>query len=260
MVKKVRIPKGSHYITRDVPQDWQSVHRKPKHKLLIFKALLTDDVETAICAGFDISTPVYKAMDSMDAAALYGLLKPLLKASAVPIVERIDFQGVAYWMPLEAFNDGTGIQFALADSFLKQYLETQADSRLACLVATILRPKTTDLQLEIRSREQVEAESIALSKLPMEVSMMVLTYFLGVKQLVADWYGDYAFGDEETECLETMHFPKFGWWGLFNSIAETGVFGTYIQVLQTPLHRLMMHTVETRRKALEIKALSSVKT
>lgn len=188
-----------------------------------------------------------------------------LGAIDAPLLSQFNHAGLIWLLPRAQFKDGAAIEFPMADQFVMAFSKSGAESDLLKVVGSLATPVEngqTKRQI-IKSREDAEHRADILRGISIETAMAVLLYFLGIKQFIAEKYGDFLFDDEDDDDDDALvraamaHFPNFGWWGSFLGIAESGVFGTYEQVLQTNFHRVVMFLIEKRKEAKRQKAAFS---
>ena len=146
-----------------------------------------------------------------------------------------------YDLPGDGFENATCLQWALADEYF-QAIGTGDEAAAMNLAAVILRSKTND-------RKDVAATAKELADIQATYLAALVSYFAGVKAYVHKVYGAYLFKKDDDE--EQPTGPQFGWWGVFLSVAESGTFGTYEQVLQTNFHTLCVYLVQKQQEAEE---------
>lgn len=197
---------------------------------------------------------VWLALSDDDLSALLNAIDWMkIEPSTVPIISAIIWKGKTYTLPATNFDNGTAVQFPLADKFLQAFTEKGEEEDLLRLVASLcLAAKNDEFIIEKRAE--------LLRGLPQETQVAVMLYFIGIKQFIADTYGEYLFDEEEEEedllvRVSVSHFPNFGWWAAYLQIAESGVFGNYEQVLNTNFHKVIMYLIEKRKESKRMKAV-----
>lgn len=167
-----------------------------------------------------------------------------------------------YLLPRPKFENGTCLDFVLADGYFQAWMSTGDPAQLLRLVATLCRePRrdkrealtTGDERVPLRQKEEVEHRARRLDGLPPEITASVMLYFAGVKEYVARTYWvlfdspnptQNGEGEGDTERDRDGDGPKFGWWSVFLQVAETGIFGQYEEVLQRRLHLVCVHLTD----------------
>ena len=198
-------------------------------------------------------TEVFFDLDEDDQSALIDQLDWLkIEGHSTPLIKEFTHNGTGYTLPKAKFQDGTAIEFALADQFLETFTQSGDTQDLLKLVGALAAPTEKGKRLPLLNREDAEHRADVLRGLPFETAMAVLLCGVGVKEYVSKSY-PFLFDDADDEDdvnvrAAVAHFPNFGWWGAYLGIAETGVFGNYAQVLQTNFHRICMFLTEKRKE------------
>lgn len=154
--------------------------------------------------------------------------------------------GVTRLTPGDGFEHGTCLQWALAEEYFQQVVSGD-DQAVYLLAAVLLRPADDP----VRDRKQLEADVKIMRQLKEELVGSLALYFAGVKQYVHEIYGEHLFTRTSEEEQDQPRGPHFGWWGAYLSVAESGTFGTYDQVLQTGFHTVCVYLVQKKREADE---------
>lgn len=248
-----------------LPQSWEEL--RGRRRLLLFTAALTKG-ESALPSIVMQCNKVPKwawiAMDPIDRAGVlahYRWMLPRPDCTTVPF-KAFTHNGVEYWLPKAKFENGTCLEFALADGYYKRYRETGDESALMKLVATLCRPAKTaegdilasgDIRIGMVSKEQVENRANAMKGLSAAMQVAVLLYFIGVKEYVNKTFWMLFDHPPETEPdheenpeaePERPAGPKFGWWSKFMEVGASNLFGNYEEVLQKRLFLICMHLVD----------------
>lgn len=172
-----------------------------------------------------------------------------------PVLHYICPRKVALYFPAEDFTNVTGREYALFDDMIMQ--DGQEDKILAvlCRPTNPTRPKS-DKRIPLTSRDDIEAWLPEVQAIPQEIRTYLHAIFSGYRVKLYETYKDWIFtpptrvtDDDQPESTSTL---DFGWWGAFLSIAKDGVFGTYDEVLQTPIHNICMHMAKEAEEALRL--------
>jgi len=173
-------------------------------------------------------------------------------------------QGVTYHFATAKGESVSCIEYALADDYYKDFSEGN-ESALLRLVATIWREadmdearalRRDDKRVPLYSKSEVEKRAKALQSAPMEIHLQALLFFGGLKAYIYRVYGKWLFEepDDPEDDADTAteqpppSAPDFGWWGIFQRLAESGTYGVKDQVLQESIHEVCINLV---RKQVE---------
>lgn len=181
-------------------------------------------------------------------------------------VAEFEHRGQRYVMPAPKGSNLWCIEFPLADEFYQQFTEGEQEGALLLLLATLAREpladeaealRRGDVRVPLYDRAEVQARAGRLEGVPYEVTMQALLYFAGLKTYVHEMYGAWLFdapeGDDDEDAepvADSSGLPDFGWWGVFQQVAEAGVFGHHVrEVHQAPFHDVCVHLVRKRVEA-----------
>lgn len=190
-----------------------------------------------------------------------------IKPDATPVFPEFRHGGQTYFLPRAKFENGTCVEFAIADGYYEAFMKKPNPQTLINLVATLCREAhpdeqrhltTGDVRVAIVRRDEAEHRAKSLQTLPSEIVYAVLLYFAGVKLYIHQTYW-MLFDQEQPEVQEGEENlpkpgPRFGWWSRFMEIAESGLFGDYMAVMQTRLHLVCMYLVDQHQKNERLKA------
>lgn len=260
-----------------LPEHWNDV-QPDAHRRRWWRWAMTLPPEAAQRAMVRDLLPrwVRLRISALDFAALAHLLSWTKAEADCDVVPVPSFQHkyVTYHFPKPKGENLVCIEFPLADEYYQQFLDDNANERaLMCLLATLAREQNYDTEAVLRqgdarialhSREEVEARADRLRGVPGEYCLQALLWFAGMKGYVHRVYGPWLFEqeDEEEEDApsgspeggENAGSPNFGWWGIYQGVAESGVFGTISQVHQAAFHDVCVYLV---RKRVEAEAMRS---
>lgn len=270
---------------RVLPEFWREVSER--HRLRYYTWLLAGG-ESAMpeVARHLVRLPgwAWQAMRPEVVAAFAGTLAWMLPkpdcGDAQPF-EYFDHDGRRYYLPKANGENLTCIEYPLADEYLQAFqnspgdLESPGESTLLKLVATLCREREPEPEMRLRrddqrrplhSRAEVTARAERLKGLHPAHQAHVMMWFAGMKQYLHKTYKNWLFEpDDEEEDDEAPdqqpttnnQSPNFGWWGIFQDVAEAGAFGTSVeQVLQAPFHDVCVWLVRQRVKADEMRSAS----
>lgn len=246
---------GRGTFSAQMPENWGEI--PPSVRLECLRLLLLEDsilMRIAILKKL-IKLPkwVWLSLSDDDLSALLDVVSWMkIEPITVPIIDGFLWKGKVYKLTATNFDNGTAVQFPLADKFLQAFTEKGEEENLLRLVAALCVAAKNDEFI-------IEKRAESLQGLPHETQIAVMLYFIGIKQFISDTYGEYLFDDDEEEedlavRVSVAHFPNFGWWAAYLQIAESGVFGNYEQVLNTNFHKVIMYLIEKRKESKRMKA------
>lgn len=222
---------------------------------------------------------VRQQLSDLDMAAFVqqlGWAQMSPKCDHVPVPE-FTLHGQRYLMPQPKGANVSCIEFALADEFYTQFMDQQDERATLLLLATLAREaepdeatalRRGDNRLPLHTREEVDARATQLAGADPELLTQALLYFSGLKNFVHDIYGEWLFetddvpdddDDDEDEQPTARRkapaeYPNFGWWGIFQQVAEGGVFGHHVNDVHAAFfHDVCVYLVRKRVEARQQK-------
>lgn len=230
--------------------------------------------------ALDVPRWAWRAMRPEAVAAFAGALAWMLpRPDCGPDqpFEYFDHRGIRYHLPAPSGENLACIEYPLAEEYFNRMQEEgQAEKALLLLVATLCRGhdykperirRRADRRRPLYTRTEVEARAAELEGLHPAYQAHVLHWYVGLKQYVHRTYKNWLFEEpeeeEEDEAGEsTSHqsnqSPNFGWWGIFQDVAEAGTFGRSVEeVLQAPFHDVCVWLVRQRVKAEEMRGANT---
>lgn len=251
---------------RVLPESWKDVPAARRLTYLTWWTTQPADAPERIARdALRLPRWCWRAMAGQDKAAILERLawtEPKVDCEDPPL-QCFRHRRRTYWLPRANFENGSCLEFALADMYYQDFIETGDTGWLLRVVATLCRERkrdrkaalaTGDERLPLRQKEEVEARAARLDGLDPMLLGAVLLYFVGVKKFVSEVYevlfssppeGDQA---ADREPGHDSDAPKFGWWSIFLQAAGEGIFGQYEEVLQRRLHLVCMHLVDQHDK------------
>lgn len=184
------------------------------------------------------------------------------QCATVPLHE-VRHGGASLLMPRPNGENMTCFEFAISDHLYEQYLLKQDDKDLHTLTYCLFRERDSDSaaadarsddRLPLRSEREAARRIERLGPPSLEMQVQALLYFGGLKNYIRATYGSWIFeepDDDEDDTKEKPESqePNFGWWGIFQSVAEGGAFGDLERVYQTGLHDVCVYLVRKRVEA-----------
>ena len=253
---------------RNLPESWAEFIAQKHDALAALKLLLTlpETIAKIKILETILALPksIFKALPDelvVDLVSKLDWLKPDI--SPIALLSHFDHQNVRYHLPKDNFQNGTALEFALADDYFKKASEGD-ESALLNLIATLCRPERTDKQAAItagdlreplNSRSEVEYRAAQLAQLDPSLQVAVYLYFAGCKKYISDLYGSYIFAkNEETEEeieasqeTQAQNAEPFGWWGVFMELAQNPINEDRIH--QKNFHSLCVWLVRQKHQA-----------
>lgn len=252
---------------RKLPERWEDVsdRRRPHY----YRLLLSENgLRSAAIQLLGLPAWAIRAMKPDQWAALENALSWM---SPVPDCAKLPFKQFAYnditfFFPGQKGENISCLEYAIADEYFTEFVSQDRDSALLLLCATICREghrsraerlRRDDQRAPLHSRAEVIERASYLRGLPVEYQMASLMYFAGLKEYVNKTYGPWLFddddADEEYQPKKNENSPppapNFGWWGVYQDVAEAGLFGTIEQVYQASFHDVAMWLVRQTIKS-----------
>jgi hypothetical protein len=253
---------------RTLPQGWSEVPRKKRLKYFELSVLASRKAMRQVVLDLlHLPRRVEKRIRADELAAMIQSLDWMLpKPDCLdPVLTDFTHKGQEYILPKPGFENGTCLEFAIADDIYNQFRINQAPENLILLAATICREPNPDThaalaigdrRIPLNDRAEVDVRAKKLHGMPAAVALAVLYYFVGVKMMVSETYHELfdaaappAEEDEEPMQQASADGPRFGWWSIFLQVAKTGILGDYNQLLHRRLHLVCMTLLEQKDEA-----------
>lgn len=256
----------------EVPTGWIDLGNK---RMLWYRALLSGAAEQVRIQVLNTIVPKRwrRIMQPDDQAALLVNLQWIgLKSdcSILPI-ETIERAGKVFHMPKVDGGNITCSEFAVCDDRYKKFVDDGDLAALDQLTAIIWREADADIvganargdvRVKFHTLDEADARIKSMGGVPGEMQTSAMLYFSGLKSWISRVYGSWIFEqpDEDEDGNEIAPVasdgPNFGWWGILQGVAESGVFGTLEQVYQANLHEVCIFLVRKRQESDRIKAMT----
>ena len=163
-----------------------------------------------------------------------------------------------YHLPAARFENGACITLAYADEFYLATLEAdddlEADRQARLLLATLATRHRSGGRTELTERRDIEARANRFRRLPPEYALQVIMYWSGIRKFIDEAYGDMLFRGSPLDKPPAGEIRSFGWWSIFQEVAESGVFGSLNDVYLAPFHDVAIYLVrkESIRRAQQL--------
>lgn len=259
---------------RVLPESWKDLPAARRLKYLTWWTTQSADAPERIAR--DVLRLPRWVWRSMATAEKGVFLERLAWMEPKPDCERIPFPEIrhkrrTYVFPKPKGENITAIEYAAAEDYYKR-LDGGDGEGLLLLAATLWRERDSDGRAALRrgdwrvqmfDKAEVEARAERLRSAPPAMLIQALLYFAGLKMYIHRVYRTWLFEGEEDEEEEEdepasakatagkagTSGPDFGWWGVYQYVAEVGVFGKVPEVYQTPLHDICVFLVRKRMEA-----------
>lgn len=273
----------------ELPEGWHDVPDKARRRW--WAAVVRDDREALVrlCLR-PLPFPVRRALTGTDRAAILPVLAwaKVEPSAQVVYLPEISYKRRLWVMPAPNGTNVCALEFAYCEDQLRAYVQQHDTQAALSLAAALWREKDADkatalkradARVPLHSSAEVRARLAAWgAEPPAEMTVAALCYFAGLKDLLKRMYGEWIFempdeipdeeadedatdDDEDEEEKNTAstggsyadNYPDFGWWGVLQSVAEAGLFGTLEQVYQTSIHDICIYLVRKRVEQLRMK-------
>lgn len=252
-------------IRRRLPQSWNELAQG--RRLLVFRALLRQGEEEALRIALRLGRRTWAMLGEADKGAIISACAkwlnlepnpvPIIQSFNPPILESFPSSPNKYLLAAPNFVNGSCMEFALADEYLGDVMAGKETS-LKYLTATLLREidpdtatamKREDLRVTLHGRMEVEERAKRQQRIPHEVRLAVLIYFIGVKKLIHRLYGEWLFAQPQEPVPGAEPAPvqgdPLGWWGMYMDAAG-GDVQKLDAIQQSNFHNFC--TMEVRRR------------
>lgn len=258
-------------LRRDLPDSWSELPAARRLRVLRTLVRTPDPFVArmgAVKEALSIPNSLWQILAANEIIRIMELL-PFLTAdpSPTPMVDVVGYKGQTYAMPKSNFENGSCIEYPLADEYLMQFINTSDALPLRRLCAVLLREVNTnvseglkvgDMRMPLHSRAEVEARAAHFAALPNDILIATMLYFVGVKQLIVRLYGSWLFNLPDPDAEPDTELPKvdsLGWWGMY--MDASGGDPTKLEAIQqSNFHNFCLSLVR-QRKAVKEAAMQS---
>lgn len=252
---------------RALPRAWTHIHDGRRRSLYI-RYLSVLPFDTAVVS-------IAKDLLNLKPAGLFWHINPddiaiiaeslswmKLIPSSIPIIPSFSHKSQVYSLPRPDFLGGTAFEYATAEGYYTEWIETPDDpTPLLCLVATLCRIqnetqliKTGDARqpLSMHPETEIEARAKSFDDIDFAYIVAVLRYFEGVKAKihkmgVASGIFEMPKKDDEGNILPQKKAIGFGWWTAFRTVAK-GQNKTEEQVWEMSMWRVLSIMIEEKQR------------
>lgn len=268
---------------REIPESWTDVPDSRRLRFWSWAVTLplaeaTEQILREILHLPAWAWPLLDAEAKAKVSELLGWVAPKADAADMPL-RKFEHRGTVYHFPSPQGDNVVCLEYPIADDFFGAAIEGKPGAATH-LLATLCRENRNDHHATLLNddpRQPLLSRADALDRakrlqgVPTEIETAALLYFAGLKAFVLKVYGKWIFDmsdDEETDDDEdnpepdptpppASRWPNFGWWGIFQDVAESGAFGPVPQVHQTSFHEVCIWLVRQRVKAEQMKESTS---
>jgi hypothetical protein len=251
-------------IRRAFPSQWSELHHAKANDVLTILSKDKDDLENAVKRLLSLPPHLWRKIKADED----GMLDDMLDLTAmfipspdpIPYIQWFMYNKSKYRLPEPYFDRMSAVEFTIASEYLKSYFDTKDAIFLCKLTSVLARPVLNGVRVPIEKRSDAEALEPLFADLPDGYALACFYYFRGCHAFAEETYHilyDAQNDDIQLIALKAIeHAPDFGLWGTLLSVAKTGVFGTYEQVLKTPMHSIFLYLCEQKKLNLMEKAVS----
>lgn len=199
-----------------------------------------------------------------DGAAIQHVLRwAKLKADCSDIaLQEIHLRRTRYVLAKPMGRNVVAGEFAVCDDLYKSIVTKNDLDALRTLTAILYREEDPDLltaqargdaRVPYHNKDEAAARLRRMGEPPVEMQMQALYYFAGLKQVIHRLYGRHIFQGEGSDGPAPTG-PDFGWWGVLQGVAESGVFGDLRSTYQSFIHEVCVFLVRKKQESDAIKA------
>jgi hypothetical protein len=198
-----------------LPQSWEEYKNMGLDTLEALQTILTYPNTVAklkiLKNTLKLPKATFNRLSDTDLAAIIAQLDWMtLDATPEPFVTEFIHNETTYILPRSRFENGTALEYAIAEDYFKKITPDNDEVALINLCATLCREKTKDTataisagdhRIPLTSRGEVEHRAEAFKTLDPYIQVAVFLYFSGVKKFIFDTYGQAIFAQPEETAL-----------------------------------------------------------
>lgn len=247
-IKVTKDGKLKKTIEIETPQNWEECEAKQTVEMVNTIAFTPDEYQCKIeLLALALKGKNKSYLLGLDDGVILSMF-PLIdwcftEKLTTPVLSDFRHQFGRYYLPKKKLENISCLEWWKADSFFTNYQSKKDVKDIDLLIATLCRQKNANQQEAIGrddvrevlvSQMQIEQNADRLRKLDPKIKIYVLYFFSGCKEWVHSTYKRYLFPDDdipgETPQPQDDGNP-FGWYGIFQQVAESGVFGDLQNIL-----------------------------
>lgn len=233
-------------VTLQLPEKWAEVTPKQAFELMPLVALPPSPKASfrALKVFMNGSSKYLRKMRPGQVASLTFCVSWLWEEDMTEaVIPWFEQDGQRYLLPDAMLENITCLEWLLAEEYYKELLESPNEKSMQNLMGTLCREPDRDkaagmarddMRVVLYSRKEAEQRGQRLVDVDERVKLFVMAFFSGCKKWVHTTYKSWLFkGPEEGEENEqpTSIIDQLGWYGIFQNVAESGVFGNMENVL-----------------------------
>lgn len=246
---KVRVKFSWYKKTSYLPKSWDDLN--PSSLEYICQVLLSNDEITARLHILRRLLGMRKRdFNRLTEGQLFDLLQCIDFITLASTTQIFKSFKNGWTLPSDQFRDGTCYEYAKAEFYQKKFKETGDSVHLDLFFATLARHQNFTTNSEATIKQKVKK----LRRVPPYIKMVTLCYFLSVKNLVADTYGQFLFQSGLDQGSSYKPRLNLEWWGAYNSVAESGVFGSVEKVYAYNFFDVCTYLAQKKEQFLEAQA------
>lgn len=257
----------------EIPSKWEEIPPPVVMKLVgLILSEMRPELQGAALRLVLKNAGYLRLMDDLQLAAVAKMVSWMWEEKITsPIIPwfkvRDGLRWTTYLLPSAKLENATCREWLLADEYFLAFSKSGALPDLDLLIATLCRQRnknkeealrSDDRRVKLLSRSEVEKRALKMKILDQRVKLFVLLFFSGCKEWVYKTYKPWLF-EPEPEADEPLRpktiLDKLGWYGMFQRVAEAGIFGTMEDVLNTKFKDVCLFLVTKKAEYDEVKRM-----
>lgn len=234
----------------ELPQSWNEVHSSSYSFIGKCIAYCQDEDQARMLVLRKLLNISSKNFSLLNEDVLYDLLCCLdwmnFNSMRIQLFEKVKRN---YSLPSSDFKNGTCYEYAKADFYFLKYNQSKSQLDLDMFFASLLRFKliSSYTPLDVEKRLQVA------KKTSQRIKIVTTLYFANVKEYVFKLFGEYLFSSSGGE---NKNESNLGWWGVYFSVAESGVFGDLSSVYRSSFYDVCSYLKQKKIQEINSKSKS----
>lgn len=262
------------------PTSWQQL--TPAQVYAIAPLLLGEPTSTAQYQLFEAICPegILSAIEELTEEELSVLLweeqiaqwwEREITETIIPIIEH---EQQAYQLPNPKFRCMVMVEYDFLETYYHEMTATgnydgekPKPEMLVKLIAAMCRPtrpyaetQAADYDGEPRERfnpETIAPRAAAMQTLPIGIQAYCLLFFVGCRNFIANTYTAIfskkeVYIENRLERFRAKNINPYGWKGVMFDLAETGLFGKFVETQYTSMHTILYYLTKKQHDAREV--------
>lgn len=225
-------------IKREIPEAWKEVDfdKKSLFKFLSiqqYKKVERRNVER-VRLLLDVKEDVFRGLKTSDVAWIISGLSFMETPFTAPLLKNFGHRGNLFVVLDNMLENMTAFEFERADNYIRKALDGN-ENAMWCLLAVLARLDGK----QATSKNEINDRAVLLYGLDKRLVAYLLEFYSNcrdkIHRMAKVLFED---GDSKSGGL------NLGWNGIFLSLAEENVFGSYQEVLETPIHDIIIYLLK----------------